>query len=499
MISLLRLIFKYKEIKNEKNEISKQQWITLKKILSLSDKSELGKKYDFKSIDSIKEYQRRIPIMHYEDIAPYWNREASGEKRVILNKPPQYFVESSGTTGIKKIIPITEYLISSILKCKKKMVSIAMQKNKQYNFISKKHLVICSRIETGKTSGGIPIGMISGLITHKKTPMLIKKILIPSEETINCENRIEKFNRYKQEVIGHKFGTISGIPASIIDLFTFLKENLTEEEYSYCFDNIEVVMTSGVNYRPYKKKIEELLNSKFYYLDSYVSSEGFYGGEAIEDPDILQLFPTIVFFEFIPIENYWKNDYSKRLLMNELMIGEKYTIVVTTGNGTFSYVLGDVIELLSNKPLRFKIAGRTVLTLNLVSEKTSIIQVENTVIQFSISHGLTIKEFFLAENYNSDKPSYCWYFEETEHLLKFSKKELSISLDKALAKANPLYNYFLNEIETMSPSILNFVPSSNITKWFDEKNSDPIHRKIPRIILNKETVYSIVKNKKTLV
>ncbi|MFC5045163.1 GH3 auxin-responsive promoter family protein [Aquimarina hainanensis] len=501
-MGILNVIFRYKEITYEKNEITKQQWKTLKKILNLSDKSEFGKRYDFESIDSIEEYQKRVPVMHYEDIAPYWDREGAGEKKVIFNKRPAYFVESSGTTGVKKLIPITKHLIGAIQKCKKTMISIAMQKRRQYNFIAKKHLIICSRIETGKTSGGIPIGMISGLITHKKTPKLIKKLLIPSEETVNCIDLKEKFFRYKQEVIGHKFGTVAGIPASVVELFTYLKENLSKEEYAYCFDDVDLLMTSGVNYRPYKKKLEELLGKNFSYLDSYVSSEGFYGGEAVENPDVFQFFPTVVFFEFIPVKNYWNNDYSKRLLMHELEVEEKYVIAVTTGNGTFSYVLGDVVQLYSKKPLRFKIAGRTLLTLNLVSEKTSITQVENAIAQFTAVHGIVFKEFFLAENYDSDKPSYCWYFEETDFLSKLDKsseKELCMALDKALCEANPLYDYFLNEIQTMNSSSLHVVPGADIDQWFKEKNSDPIHKKLPRIILDKEIVYAIVKNKKTIV
>lgn len=502
MIGILNVIFRHKEINYETKEILECQWKTLNKILSLSDKTEFGKKHGFKSIHSIKEYQKRIPIMHYEDIAPFWNLEASGEKNVIFNKSPEYFVESSGTTGIKKLIPVTKHLLKSIQACKNRMLSVAMKKNKNYNFLSKKHLIICSRIETGKTSGGIPIGMISGLITRKKTPKFAQYLLIPSEETINCIGLEEKFLKYKEEVVGHKFGTVAGIPASVVELLTYLKKNLSEKEYTHCFDEVEILLTSGVNYRPYKQKLEELLGEKFSYIDSYVSSEGFYGGEAEENPDVFQFFPKSVFFEFIPADNYWNDDYNTRLLLHEIEVDQKYVIAVTTGNGTFSYILGDVIKVCSKKPLRFTIAGRTLLTLNLVSEKTSITQVENAITQFSNQNGVIVKEFFLAENFDSNKPSYCWYFEETDffrNLNESSKIKLSKALDKSLCEANPLYDYFLNEVQTMEASTIHIISSNGINNWFKRKNSDPIHKKLPRIILDKQSVNTIVKSNTILV
>ena len=502
MIGILNVIFRHKEINYETAEILKCQWKVLNRILSLSDKTEFGKKYDLGSIDSIKEYQKRIPIMHYEDIAPFWNLEASGEKKVIFNSSPEYFVESSGTTGIKKLIPVTKYMLKSIQACKNRMLSVAMKKDKSYNFLSKKHLIICSRIETGKTSGGIPVGMISGLIARKKTPKFVQSLLIPSEETINCISLKEKFLRYKEEVVGHKFGTIAGIPASVVDLLTYLKDNLSEEEYAYCFDEVKILLTSGVNYRPYKNKLEELLGKNFSFIDSYVSSEGFYGGEAQENPDVFQFFPKSVFFEFIPIENYWSSDYNTRLLLSEIEVDQKYAIAVTTGNGTFSYILGDVIKVCSKKPLRFTIAGRTLLTLNLVAEKTSITQVENAITQFSEQKGVIIKEFFLAKNHESNKPSYCWYFEETDFFMNLdesSKIEICKALDKSLCEANPLYDYFLNEVQTMEASTIHIISSRGINNWFKRKNSDPIHKKLPRIILNKEAVNTIVKSDTILV
>ena len=47
---------------------------TFYKLLAKAAKTEWGKKYDYSSITSIKEYQSRFPVQTYEDIIPYVER-----------------------------------------------------------------------------------------------------------------------------------------------------------------------------------------------------------------------------------------------------------------------------------------------------------------------------------------------------------------------------------------------------------------------------------------
>ncbi len=478
------------------SDIDTAQWKTLKKLLALSNRSEFGKKYDFDTITSIKEYQKRVPIMHYSDLESYWHREALGESLTILNSPPSYFVESSGTTGTNKLIPISEHVLKEIRICQKILMGTQFARNPKHEIFNKKILYICAQAHRGETEGGIPIGMISGIL-HGTTSKLISDRIIPARETVNISDRDEKLKQIAFEIRGKTVGAISGIPSSVVDLLVYLKEHLSEQEYTTFTEPVEMLLFSGINYRPYKKRLIELLGKEVAILDFYMSSEGVYGCESIGHPDEMNLFYNSTFFEFIPFDEYLNNDYSNRLLMSELKEGEQYVPAVTTGSAAFSYIFGDVLECTQsgpNKPLHIKIAGRTELTLNIASEKTSITEVEQAVELFMNELQIDIKEFFLTENRESEKPSYHWYFEETSTLLKHDIQLLNETLDRCLAETNSLYAYFKDEVHTMGEPLFSLIPSAQFEKWFEIRHSDANHRKIPRIILNSGVIDALVGN-----
>lgn len=488
---LLNRLLAWKAQKKEPEHLRVRQWKVLKKLLSLSNKSEFGRKYNFDSITSIEEYQKRVPVMHIEDLNPYWKREAAGEKQVILNSTPPYFAVSSGTTGEKKLIAVTNHEMKEIRKCEQRLIGLEMVRNPYHNFFNRKLLFICSRSETEKTVSGASVGMISGIM-HNTTPKIFQNITIPSKETANIEDRREKLRQTAVEVRGQSVGAITGIPTSIIDTLAYLKEQFSAKEYEEFCSTVEIIICSGINYRPYRNRFISLLGKTPVFLDIYVSSEGIYGCESLDNSDEMELFYDTTFFEFIPYEDYQKEMYDQRLLIDEITVGEKYVMAVATGNGTFSYVLGDVVECTHKNPVRIKIAGRAQLTLNIASEKTSITMVEKVIELFVESYGVSVGEFFLTEDFGSSKPSYHWYFEERVDLKNISEEEIVGALERLLAEANPLYHYFKNEIYTMGEAKLTFVKSENFEQWFRLKESDPLHHKVPHIITDEKVVNSII-------
>ena len=66
-----------------------------------------GKKYDYQSIKTTKEFQERVPISSYEDLSEYIDRVREGEQNVLWPSKIQWFAISSGTTNDKsKYIPV---------------------------------------------------------------------------------------------------------------------------------------------------------------------------------------------------------------------------------------------------------------------------------------------------------------------------------------------------------------------------------------------------------
>ena len=69
--------------------------------------TEIGRQYRFGTIASVAEFQARIPISRYDDIAPAVQGIAAGRQAVLTADAVERLVPSSGSTAAVKLIPFT--------------------------------------------------------------------------------------------------------------------------------------------------------------------------------------------------------------------------------------------------------------------------------------------------------------------------------------------------------------------------------------------------------
>ena len=78
-------------------------------LITHAQHTEIGRKYGFSEMFTIRSFKSRVPIHEYEDLKPYIERLMNGEQNILWNTPVYWFAKSSGTTSDKsKFIPITE-------------------------------------------------------------------------------------------------------------------------------------------------------------------------------------------------------------------------------------------------------------------------------------------------------------------------------------------------------------------------------------------------------
>jgi hypothetical protein len=56
---------------------------TIYRLLAKASATEWGKRYDYASVNSIKEYQSRVPVQTYEELIPYVERLRRGEANLL--------------------------------------------------------------------------------------------------------------------------------------------------------------------------------------------------------------------------------------------------------------------------------------------------------------------------------------------------------------------------------------------------------------------------------
>ena len=66
-----------------------------------AEDTEYGQKYGFSTISNYKDFQKKVPIVSYEDFEPYIEKARQGQKDVFWPGVIKQFAKSSGTTNAK--------------------------------------------------------------------------------------------------------------------------------------------------------------------------------------------------------------------------------------------------------------------------------------------------------------------------------------------------------------------------------------------------------------
>jgi hypothetical protein len=80
----------------------------LRQILEANAGTEFGRRHGFGAIGGFGEFQQRVPLSSYEDLEPYITAQMQGRPNQLTKEPPVLFTTTSGTTGNRKYIPMTQ-------------------------------------------------------------------------------------------------------------------------------------------------------------------------------------------------------------------------------------------------------------------------------------------------------------------------------------------------------------------------------------------------------
>jgi hypothetical protein len=92
------------------------QTVRWKRLLHANQNSAYGKAHGFSSINSIKDYQNRVPVVDYDALSPWIDRIAAGEHGVLTQAPVRMLEPSGGSTATNKFIPYTDDLLADFAK-----------------------------------------------------------------------------------------------------------------------------------------------------------------------------------------------------------------------------------------------------------------------------------------------------------------------------------------------------------------------------------------------
>ncbi len=479
-----------KKAENFKQNAEKNQEKLLLSMVKTAEKTLFGREHQFENISSIEEYQKNVQISDYEDLKPYIEKVKKGQRNILWTETPEYFAKTSGTTSGSKYIPISKEGMPFQVAGAQSALFHYIAKKGNADFVNGKMIFLQGSPELEEVFG-IKTGRLSGIVAHH-IPNYLQKNRLPSWETNLIEDWEAKVDKIVEETETENMTLISGIPPWLIMYFEKLIEK-NGKKIKQLFPNLQLIVTGGVNYEPYREKMEELLGGKVDIVQTFPASEGFFAFQDDYNKEGLLLLTNHgIFYEFVPLEEYGKPN-ARRLTLKEIEINKDYALILTTNSGLWAYSIGDVVRFIDKNPHRILVSGRTKHFTSAFGEHVIAFEVEEAMKATVEKFPAQITEFHLAPEVNPSEglPYHEWFieFEKEPENLDLFKNELN----DQLRKRNTYYD------DLISGNILQNLKISRVSKnAFQEyaKSEGKLggQNKIPRLANDRKIADILSKN-----
>jgi hypothetical protein len=467
----------------------------LYKLLARAASTEWGKRYNYSSITSVKEYQNRFPVQTYEALMPYVNRLRNGETDLLWPGEIKWFAKSSGTTSAKsKFIPMSrEALEDCHYRAAKDILAIYTSNYPDTRIFSGKSLTLGGSHRINQFSNDSLYGDLSAILLEN-APFWVEIIRTPKLKIALLEDFQEKLELITRTCVNENVTNISGVPSWYLVLIKMILAQTGRSNLLEVWPNIEVFFHGGISFTPYREQYNQLIpGEQMHYMETYNASEGFFGLQ--DDPaqtDMLLMLDYGVFYEFIPADKVG-SDSASSYTLEEVQTGVNYAIIISTNGGLWRYMMGDTIVFTSVFPFRFRITGRTKHFINVFGEEVIVDNADKALEEACKQTGAVIAEYTAGPVFMDfrSKGSHEWVIEfekEPDDLEKFI-----YLLDSALQSVNSDYEAKRHKDLNLIMPVVRKVHPGTFGQWLRSKNKFGGQNKVPRLSNTREYIDDLIK------
>lgn len=413
-----------------------------------------GKAHGFSTINDVAGFRQRVPVRDYDGLAPWIDRVAAGEHRVLSEHPVTRLMPSSGSTRAAKLIPYTAELQQEFNRAIGPwVVELYRQTPDLMRGSAYWSITPVAQAPTHKRNFAVPVGFDedSAYLGGLRKRLVDAVMAVPGDV------------RHIQEVRAFRFATLRHLLARrdlrLVSVWhpSFL-ELLLDEARVRWGDLLEAIVPSDPARAAELRELgaEEWsaiwprLRLVSCWADANASGpaeslrrrlphvalqpKGLLATEAFISIPFAGKWPLAVCSHFLEFED----DDGRMLLADELRCGDEYGMIVTTAGGLWRYRLGDRVHCdggLGRTPsVRF--IGRNDLVVDRFGEKLSEGFVGQTI--RNVLAGAQVQADFamLAPDEGVERTCYTLFLSTTSPI----PAALSTTLDQAL-RANPHYAY----------------------------------------------------------
>jgi len=469
-----------------------EKW--LRHLLAFAQNTEWGLKYDFRSIKTLNEFRKRIPLQNYETIKMDIFRIKRGEQNILWPTHINWFAKSSGTTSDRsKYLPVSQEAIKNCHKGGTDILTTYYHNNPDNKLYLGKTLVLGGNTQLNKFSSDSHYGDLSAIIV-KNLPMWVQYRRTPKMSVALMEEWEEKIERMALECMQEDVSVLSGVPSWTLVLFKKILELSGKKNINEVWPNLSLYMHGGMSFSPYKEQFKSIIHSnRLAYTETYNATEGNFAFQDTNDSSkgMLLLLDHGIYYEFIPLENC-RDENPKIISLEEVETDKNYVPVITTDSGLWRYSLDDTIKFVGLDPFRIKVTGRTRHYINAFGEELIIENAEHSIEKACVETGARIKDYTVAPIFLDKMKS-----GRHEWLIEFEKSpsdfyKFGTALDSSLKEVNSDYDAKRYRGMIMKEPLIRSVPKNTFETWLKSKDKLGGQSKIPRLSNDRKYVEEIL-------
>ncbi|RVU02802.1 GH3 auxin-responsive promoter family protein [Mucilaginibacter limnophilus] len=452
---------------------------TLQQLINQAKDTQFGTDHNFAQIRTYSDFKKQVPVVDYEELRPYIERVMHGEENVLWPGKPAYLTKTSGTTSGVKYIPISKESMPAHITAARNALLCYIHETGNAKFVDGKMIFLQGSPELAEKSG-IPTGRLSGIVAHH-VPGYLQANRLPSYK-VNCIDDWEtKVDAIVEETAKEDMRLISGIPPWCQMYFDRLSAKFGGKKIKDIFPNFKLYVYGGVNYEPYRARIEEVVGFKIDTIETYPASEGFIAfQDSQKEKGLLLQVDSGIFYEFIPADEYF-NDNPTRISLEEVELDKNYALILNTNAGLWGYSIGDTVKFVSKNPYRIVVSGRIKHYISAFGEHVIGEEVEHALISVAAEEGVDVVEFTVAPQVNPSQgqlPYHEWFVEFGKEPADL--KAFALKVDKALQKKN-IYYFDLIEGNILQPLVIKSLKKGTFINYMRSQGKLGGQHKLPRL------------------
>ena len=461
------------------NALADQEKI-FRQLLTRAGNTAFGRDHRFSEIRTYADFTRAVPLRDYEDLKPYIERVKRGEPDILWPGRPAYFAKTSGTTSGAKYIPMSRESTPLHFGTARDAVFNYFARTGRGRWLDGKLIFLSGSPELEEVAG-VPTGRLSGISNHL-VPAWLRTNQMPSWKTNCIEDWESKLDHIVEETVNADMRLISGIPPWVQMYYERLLERTGKRTVLEIFPDYSVFVYGGVNFEPYRAKLEALVGGSIDTVETYPASEGFI---AFQDTfpasgGLLLNTDAGMFFEFIPADEIF-NENPSRLQLKDVEPGVNYALVMNTNAGLWGYSIGDTVQFVSKNPYRLVVSGRVKHFISAFGEHVIGKEVEEALLPVANAARVRIVEFTVAPQVNPPEgglPYHEWFVEFDN--APASLHEFALDVDTRLRAQNIYYDDLITG-NVLRPLIIRPVRRDAFREYMKAEGKLGGQNKVPRL------------------